>query len=54
MRMNDATEYAIALNEVDETQTAEETAQRVASVFLSPATLFNLWIDALIYKYWRR
>jgi len=53
MKRNDATDYAIALNQVDETQTAEETARRVAAVFLSPKTLFNLWIDALIYKYWK-
>ena len=49
--INAATEYAIALNRVDESQTAEETARRVAWVFLSPRALFNLWIDALIYKY---
>jgi hypothetical protein len=37
--------------ELSDHPTAEETARRVAYVFLSPMALFNLWIDALIYKY---
>ncbi len=53
MKQNEATEYAVALNNVDETITDIETAQQLAAVFLLPSMLFKLWIDSLIYKYWK-
>lgn len=53
MNLNEATEYAVALNECDETITSKESAERVASLFLEPKALFRLWIDAMIYKYWK-
>lgn len=47
---NQATEFAVTLNNIEEDITSESLAEDVAFVFLSPYQIFKLWIRSLFYK----